>query len=140
MAIRHLCQLIRQRDPLLVRHFALDVLQEGALDRVGVRLVSGFELLAVAALLLGGCEGHGGHARTVTLPSSSPVYSGVCDGRPGVVFLEEFSLRCRGICRPLAFRRWVKNAAKSAISAIFGAENVVRPRWETVVAIQLSPS
>jgi hypothetical protein len=51
---------VRQGNALLVRHLVRDFLQQLTLDRVGVRLVSRFAFLAVAALFSGGCEDHTG--------------------------------------------------------------------------------
>ena len=125
---REVGQLLRQSDALLVRHLIapLYLEEECALDRVGVCLVCDFELLAVAALLLGGGEGHGGHACTVTLPSSSPVHKAARDRRTGVVFIEEFrEPRCR--IRPsLAFRRWAKTQPNWPFLRLLGAEKRVR--------------
>ena len=42
-----------------------------------------------------------------------------------LILLKNSARRRRWICRSLAFRSWCKNAAKSAISAIFWAKNGV---------------
>src|SRR5262249_35702119 len=65
---------IRQGNAFLVRHLSLYLLQQLTLDRVGVRLVRGFEPLAVAALFFGGGEDHAGTLHgNVTAVQSGPL-------------------------------------------------------------------
>src|SRR5262249_43149362 len=72
---------------------------------------------------------------TVTLPPSSPVHYAGRPGRTGAVFIEEFGEPRRRIRPSLGFPALGENAAKSAISAIFGAETGSAASTRTPIAM-----
>jgi len=97
---REIRQFIRQGDPLRVRQLAalapLHLEQKLPLDRVDVRLVCGFEPLAVALLFFGRGEGH-----PVTLPSARSACNAGNPGKTGIDFIDVFRLLRRRNRPPL---------------------------------------
>jgi hypothetical protein len=88
MILRQVRQLVRQSDPLSVRHRALCLGEKRSLDHSGIRLRPHLESFAAPFLSLGITENHG----FLVCRDVTRVSRGVCGHQAGIVFIEEFRL------------------------------------------------